>query len=519
MSSVVNQSLQKIAKGTGIVFIGTLMGMPLAFVGRILLARFFTQAEYGMYSLAFVLLSIFVTISLFGLQDGAARQIAYYRGKNEPLKVKGIIFSSIQIVLITSVILSILLFFTSDVLSTKIFHNSALAASLTVFAFAIPFLALIRLFVSIFRGFESVKESVYFQNILRNVLFLAFLTPVILFGLPFIDAIYAFVASIIMTFIVFAFYVLKKTPWSLRDSKSNLLTTNSGAKELFLFSVPLLGSYMLSAFMQWTDTLMLGYFKTSDIVGLYNAAVPLAYIIVTFLYSTHSILIPVVAKLYSQNMMREMKKNYQIITKWVLFAVLPLFFVFTLFPEVILGFFFGANYVNASVVLQILAICFFIHVVLGPSGATLLSMGKSRYILNTTIVGTVLNITLNATLIPIWGIEGAAVATALSLLIVHSFYSVKLYQISKIHPFTKNYLTPFFASSLIISLIYFVAKSFVTINIWLLLLLFVLFMAICIVVLLLSKSIEEDDIMLLLAIEKRLGVNLTTIKSILKRFT
>ena len=34
MSEVVNQSLQKIAKGTGIIFIGTIIGKLLGFVGR-----------------------------------------------------------------------------------------------------------------------------------------------------------------------------------------------------------------------------------------------------------------------------------------------------------------------------------------------------------------------------------------------------------------------------------------------------------------------------------------------------
>lgn len=519
MSEVVNNSLQKVVKGTGIVFVSTIIGMLLHFLGRILVARFFTQAEYGIFSLAFVLLNIFVITSLFGLQDGVARQIGYYRGKNYSFKIKKIIFSSIQIVFIASIILSIVLFFTSDILSIKIFSDPALATPLKVFAFAIPFIALTQLFVSIFRGFEHVKEKVYFQNILRNALFPAFLIPVIFFSLPFTDAIYAFAASIIITFIVFVFYILMKLTLSLRDIKSNLIAKNPVGKELFFFSVPLLGAYMLSQIMNWTDTLMLGYFTTSDVVGLYNAALPLARFIVTFVYSTHFILIPIVAKLYSQDLMAELKRDYQIITKWVLFATLPFFFIFILFPDVILGFLFGANYIKASVALQILSICFLIHVVLGPCGATLLSMGRSDFILNTTLIGTALNITLNATLIPIWGIEGAAIATAFSLVTVHLFYSVKLYQLSKTHPFTRNHLTPFFASTLIILLIYFGASSFVTVNIWMLLLLFILFIAICIAVLILSKSIEEEDITLLLAIEKRAGLNLAPIKNILRRFT
>jgi O-antigen/teichoic acid export membrane protein len=40
MSEIVNQSLQKIAKGTGIIFIGTITGMLLGFIGRVLVAIF-----------------------------------------------------------------------------------------------------------------------------------------------------------------------------------------------------------------------------------------------------------------------------------------------------------------------------------------------------------------------------------------------------------------------------------------------------------------------------------------------
>ena len=44
MSEIVNQSLQKIAKGTGIIFIGTIIGMLLGFVGRVVIG-YATQIE------------------------------------------------------------------------------------------------------------------------------------------------------------------------------------------------------------------------------------------------------------------------------------------------------------------------------------------------------------------------------------------------------------------------------------------------------------------------------------------
>ncbi len=81
MSEIVNQSLQKIARGTGIIFIGTIIGMLLGFIGRIILIRFTTQTDYGIYCLALVVISIFVTISTLGLSEGSTRHIAYFRRK------------------------------------------------------------------------------------------------------------------------------------------------------------------------------------------------------------------------------------------------------------------------------------------------------------------------------------------------------------------------------------------------------------------------------------------------------
>ncbi len=83
MSEIVNQSLQKIAKGTGIVFTGTIIGMLLGFVGRVVIVRYTTQTEYGIYCRALVVISIFATISTLGLSEGSTRYIAYFRGKNE----------------------------------------------------------------------------------------------------------------------------------------------------------------------------------------------------------------------------------------------------------------------------------------------------------------------------------------------------------------------------------------------------------------------------------------------------
>jgi O-antigen/teichoic acid export membrane protein len=515
MSEIVNQSLQKIAKGTGIIFIGTIIWMLLGFIGRIILVRYITQTEYGTYCLALVIISIFATISTLGLDEGSTRYIAYFRGKKEGGKVKGIITSSIKIAIIASISLAIISFFSSDFISTSIFHTSALSTPLKIFSIAIPFTVLINVFIAIFRGFDRVDARLYFNNILRPVLHLLFLIAVIQFGLSFIGVVYAYVLSIAVTCIALVIYMMKKSPLSMRSDSS---VTNPMTKGLLFFSVPLLAVAMLSMVMSWTDTLMLGYFKTPDVVGLYNVALPLASLISIVITSVAFLYTPIVSSLYGKNQMEEMKRTYVILTKWCFLATLPIFFVLFLFPGVVLTLLFGSRYIGASVALQILSLGLFVGTTTGHNYNILIAMGKTNSLMHIFLISGVTNIILNVALIPSLGIIGAAIASAFAVAMANIIISIKLYQFSGIHPLTRNYLKPVIISIGVIFISYIIAKSFLMVTFWMLIVLFILFLLVYALLLFLTKSFDNEDIMILLEIERRSGMNLTLIKKILKRF-
>jgi len=515
MSEIVNQSLQKIAKGAGIIFIGTIIGMLLGFVSRVILVRFTTQSEYGIYCLALVIINILVIISTLGLQEGSTRYIAYFRGKNEEGKVRGVISSSIKIAIIASISLATISFFTSDFISTSIFHTPALSTPLKIFSIAIPFTVLIRVFIAIFRGFDRADAQVYFNNILRPILYLLFLIAVVLAGLSFLSVIYAYVLSIAVTCVALVIYVMKKPPLSMRSGSG---VTNPMTKELLFFSVPLLAVDILGMLMSWTDTLMLGYFKTPDVVGLYNAALPLANLIPIVISSVAFLYTPIVSSLYSKNQMREMKRTYVVLTKWCFLATLPIFFVLFLFPGVILTLLFGSRYIGASVALQILSLGLFVGTATGHNYNILIAMGKTNILMHIFLISGITNIILNGALIPPFGIIGAAIASAFSVIIANIIISIKLYQFSGIHPLTINYLKPVIISIGVIFMSYIIANSFLMITFWMPIVLFILFLLLYALLLFLTKSFDNGDIMILLEIERRLGMNLTLIKKILKRF-
>ncbi len=517
MSRIVNQSLQTITKGAAIIFLGLCARMLLALVGRIILVRYITKGEYGLYSLGLVALEVIITLSCLGLEAGTTRQIAFYRGKNDLQKARGIIFSSLQVGIATSVLLTVIFFFISDFIAITFFHTPELSSILKIFCIATPFLVLIQVFTSSFRGFDRAQPRVYFQDLLRNALFPLLLIVVVLLHLPFVWVVYTFVATVIITFVAYATYTTKNLQFSFKAAYS--VADMSITKELLLFSLPLLLVGMFQDILTWTDTLMLGYFKVPDDVGLYNVAVPLAHLLPIFLTAVNFLHIPIISQFYAKGQLEEIKRSYAVVTKWVTSATLPVFLTFVLFPEIVLKFFFGSGYVSAAFSLQILSVGFFISAALGPNGTTLTAIGQTRFLMWATITAAIANIILNAAMIPPLGINGAAIATALSLIIRESLISMRLYLSNRIHPFTKNYLKPVVASFAPALLIYGIARSLMdNITLWFLPIFLVSFLLIYGLSILLTRSFDKEDIAMLLTIEKRLGMNLAPVKRILQRF-
>ena len=155
---------------------------------------------------------------------------------------------------------------------------------------------------------------------------------------------------------------------------------------------------------------------------------------------------------------------------------------------------------------------------LGPNGATLIALGHSRFIFGATLATAIMNIILNILLIPPLGIIGAAIASVVSITVVNLIRSLRLYQLSRVQPLSKNLLKPVAISIALAFLIQVLDWNVVTITWWVLPLLFILAYGIYGLAVLFTRSFDKEDIALLLEIEKRSGINATPIKKLLRKF-
>lgn len=516
MTEPLDDSLRTITRGTGIALVGMTLGLLFSFITRLIIARYSLQDGYGIFSLALVVLNLATTISGLGLLQGATRYIAYFRGTHEEAKIRGTMFVSLWFSVAASIIIALVVFLAANTIAVTIFHNPELAPALKLFAIAIPFLTLINTLVAFFRGFDRVGPGIYFQSIALNAIVLVLLVAIVVAGLPFVSLFYAYLGAVIVTFIATTIYTARRLPQRIG------LIKPKGAppitKELLSFSLPLLGSAIMSIIMMRIDTLMLGYFKTMALVGLYNAAFPIARFISEPLDALRLIYIPVATGLYSQNLTATLRRNYTILTKWLVTITLPIFLVLVLYPEAVLYISFGHGYLPAASALRILSIGFIINNFLGPNGATLLAMGHPKLIMWATLATVIMNVVLNITLIPPLGIVGAAIASVVSITAVNIIRSWKLYSLSRVHPLSKNLFKPVIISVVLAFLIQILVQSLITVTAWMLPILFILYCGIYGLAVLFTRSFDKEDMAMLLEIEKRSGINVTPLKKLLGRF-
>lgn len=506
--------IHKAAKGSIIILLGTILSTLFVFIYRLLFARYFESIEYGIFSLSVTILSILTIIGTMGLNEGLSRQISFYIGRNKKKNIRTIIRVSLIYGLLFSSVISIILYLFSEFFSSLLFHDQNFTYVIKIIALTIPFYVEISILNSIFRGYQRVKENVIFIDILKNLLFIIFLLIIIYYRLSLMWAIISYSFTFILTLTFFIFYYLRNKPYDYQyfTKKSTI------GRELLFFSIPIMFVSILNQIVVWTDTLMLGIFKTASIVGLYNAALPIGRFVSIPLGALLFIYTPIASELFSKKNDNEMRRTYLVLSKWLSSMTFPIAMMFILFPNYIIFYSFGQEYIGASIALQILATGFFINNLMGPNGATLMAMGKTKFLMYSTFGSACINISLNYILIPSFGIIGAAISSAIALISMNFIRSIQLYKLTTITSIGKNTIKPILFSLIAFLIINYLFKSYISINLIIIIIIFTIYVLIYIISLVITKSIDFEDIDLLLKVESKTGFNLIRIKRFIQKF-
>ena len=171
--------------------------------------------------------------------------------------------------------------------------------------------------------------------------------------------------------------------------------------------------------MSWTDKLMLGSMSTAEEVGIYHTAFKLSMFAAVALMSINSIASPKFAEMFSKNDMIGLEKVVRQSTKMIFWTSIPLVIIFFMFPEFLLGMF-GEEFKVGVTAFIFLSFGRLFSSFSGSVGNILQMTGHQNILAKILFFAAILNIVLNLYLIPKCGINGAALASMICLVVWNS---------------------------------------------------------------------------------------------------
>ena len=507
MSESSDSSIRALFKGGSIVFLGSLVGMALSFLSIYVVGRWLGPDGYGAIVLGSTLLTAVSTLVLLGMNTGIGRYLPRY---DDPERRRGVLVSGFQLVLPLSVTSAAIMIFFADRIAADLFGDPAIAPIIQVFALALPIASIEKLTVGGIQGVKRTAPKVYVENITAHLTRLLLAVAILLAGYGAFGVAFAYLFGHVAAAALGLYYMWKYTPLFER------IPTITMRKELLTFSAPLVVSAMMVKVLHDLDTLLLGYFSTTADVGIYGFIYPIATTVSIVLTSFAFLFMPMLSELHSDGDTGEMKRLYQVITKWIFVVTLPLFAMLFVFSDVILPFI-APEYAPGALALSILVLGFMTHAVAGPNYKALTAVGETRLVMYDNIGAAVLNVALNLLLIPRYSFTGAAVATVLSYVAVNLAFSYQLYTRTGIHPLTTALVRPGVASLVAVGALFAVSRT-IDVTIPLFLVLATLFMIAYAVIVLKLGGVEREEVMLVVSLEERLGMNLGPMKAVIRRF-
>lgn len=163
------------------------------------------------------------------------------------------------------------------------------------------------------------------------------------------------------------------------------------------------------------DLIMLGSLRGAHDAGIYAVASRAGELVVFFLMAANMVLSPRIARFYHEGENVRLQRLLTAAVRRVFILSLPLAVLFIVAAHPLLSHLYGSAYVGGAIALQILAGAQLFNVMAGPTGNILNMTGHERLATIGVGLSVGLNIALNGVLIPLYGIEGAAIATGTSL--------------------------------------------------------------------------------------------------------
>ena len=413
--------------------LATYLGFAIGALNTLFLFTYFlSKAQYGLVSYVTSTATILSPLIAFGVNNTLVRYYTAYRDKKEQAQFNLMLCFLPLLIIVPATFVGVIGYEQiAQWLSAKNteVRDYVLLIFLTSVAMA---------YFEIAYAWTRVQLKTVFGNFLKEVfhrvgvmlLLLAIYLQIIDFYQLIWGVFWVYALRMLLMF-VFAFYVRRpEFAWGLPKNK----------KEVFLYSLFVILSGSVASVLMDIDKFMLNQYLPIGEIAVYNVAIFTATVIAIPYRSMYQIVSPLTAQFMNQSKPKELFDLYKrstVNTYFVSMVICVLIIVnaqqcYTLLPD--------KDYSTGLTVLVIISVVKLSDALVGFNNAVLLNSPYYRTVLFLgvfLVIGTVL---MNMWLIPVYGINGAGLATLIAFSSYNLLKSVFVYRKYNLQPFYKETL-------------------------------------------------------------------------------
>jgi O-antigen/teichoic acid export membrane protein len=404
-------------RGSSLMLVGRTMSMGVNFLVQILIVRYLSQEDYGAFAYALSIVTLGQTLITFGLDRGVSRFLSIYDEHADYDRLLGTIVMVAGTILSLGALLVVAVYLFQGLIAGANVASPHAIALLLILILLAPIQALDDVLTSLMSVFASPQSIFFRKYVLGPGLRLGVVILLILggSGVGFLAVGYVAAGAFgIALYAVILWQVLGRRGMIARFRASSMKIP---AREILVFTVPLLTTDLVYVFLNTSDAIILEHFKGLDAVAAWRVVQPAAGLNTLVLSSFTLLFTPAAARLLARQDRDGIRDLYWSTAIWMAVVSFPLFALTFTMAQALTQTLYGPRYADSAVYMALLSFGYYFNTALGFNGLTLRIFGVIRYVVVINLLAVIANVTLNLVLIPQYGALGAAVGTTLTLVI------------------------------------------------------------------------------------------------------
>ena len=426
-----------ILAGTGQSAIGLVVAILATFGTQVLITRTLGPGAFGIVTMATQGALILGYFSRVGMDMAAVREVAIEAGQGRRGRVRGIVSRASVIAAAASAAVAAAVFVFAEPLARAFAADRApeAADAFRAAAAAVPFAAVVQVYLGGTRGLKIMRHTLYVFWMGQPLGWMALILLGWVVSRSVGTTTLAYAASWLLAAAAAAALWYRETRGFGREPAAP-----GEVAGLLRYGAPRAPAALFSQLLFWTDLFVLSLYAGSAETGIYAAVARAAQVILLFIISVSLMFSPFVADLHARGERDKLDRLFKQITRWTMAATLPLFVVLAVTPGSALRLF-GSEFGAGRTALLILLLGQLVNVATGTVGFVLIMAGRTGWDLVVYALSVAFDIGAAVLLIGGlgMGMEGAAVAGALTMALSKLARLWMVWRFVHIQPFDRDY--------------------------------------------------------------------------------